>query len=182
MKGIRRFVAVFARLTALAGTTALLIATSPAQETPCAFVPPATFRASGTCGPGGIIVVDHGIGGYQLTIHNAAALGLPPLVSSSSNNQGGPRVVHQVYCPTGYADGGWSVDFPLCGADAGTAPTDADARSDGDVPPSDAGAPTGGLNCIKECEAALSDAGALLFTCTGIEGETRCQSRLTVVQ
>ncbi len=180
MNGIRRFVRLLARILALAGATVLLIATSYEPET-CAFAPPATFRAAGTCGPGGIIVVDHGSGGHQLTIHNAAALGLPPLDISSANNQGRPQVVHEVYCPTGYAEGAWSVDFPQCGADAGTFPTDANARPDANVAPADGGAPTSDLNCLKRCEAALSDAGELLFTCTGIEGETRCLSRLTVV-
>jgi hypothetical protein len=189
MKVIWRFVGLFARIAALVVTAGLLVATSAVPQT-CEWTAPVTFRAAGTCGSGGLIVVDRSEASNQLVIHNAAALGLPPLATASSSGFG-PQVRHQSSCPTDYDQGRWSVEFSMCALDAGTGPGDAnpgadsgprDADGDSGVSPSDAAAPMGVSGCTRKCEATVSGAGALLFTCTGPAGEPRCQSRLTVVE
>lgn len=189
MKRVQGFLGLSVRVLSLVVTAGLLVATSAIPQT-CDWEAPVTFRAAGACGPGGLIVVDRASSDGRLVIHNAAALGLPPLATVSFVVSA-PQVRHQSYCPTDYDQGRWSVEFPSCAVDAGAGLGDANSRTDsgpadasGDsgVSPTDAAAPTGLPGCIRKCEAAVSSAGELLFTCTGPVGEPRCQSRLTVVE
>lgn len=187
MKVVQDFLGLFARIVALVVTAAFLVATSYVPENCDTWAAPITFRAVGTCGPGGLIVVDRGSGDRRIVIHNAAAIGLPPLAVPNSTVQ----ALHQNFCPSDFDQGRWSVQSSVCLARTG-GPIDASAASDsgstdaGDdagLSPSDGAAPREVPGCLyNECETAVSNTGELLFSCFGVSRRMGCQSRLTVVE
>lgn len=158
-----RPLAVGARVLALGATALLLLATSAIPES-CPWLAPRTYRATGTCGPGGIVVVEvahDNQGRPRIVVHNAAALGLAAA-------EGGPTTTAGFVCLSSYDEGGWAVTG-FCG---GAVPGGGFGGS---------GFPPAGGSCRRSCTAAASlSSGLLEFTCTGSDGG--CASVLTPIE
>jgi len=108
------------RLAALAATALALVATSSLPDKVCEHSAPVTFRAAGTCGPGGIVVVDDAVSytSYRgIRVHDGAALGLAPFASGASTSMQGQYTGFD--CPVDYAKGDWEITFPMCNAATG---------------------------------------------------------------
>lgn len=168
---------VAAKLLVLGITAGLLLATSPPEREPlCAQrAAPVAFQVAGTCGPGGLIVVDADEVTGAISVANGAALGLPPLDPPLA----GRGMYRGRACPFTLAQGEWDIEWQKCGV-----PANADADVDADA--GTAAEPDGGsggniVACSQRCTATLTADGQLLFTCSKATGEQLCQSRLSAV-
>jgi len=172
-----------AKVAALLATSALLIATSPAPDCD-KWTAPVTFQATGTCGPGGLVVASADGTWSSVALANAAALGLPPLESTSSPSAYG-RYAGKA-CPFTLEKGDWYFEWYSCpqtstSADGGSADASADAAvhsNDGSTSDAGTGAPVSG--CVRRCDTLLV-AGELRFTCSNGAGQVTCESRLVKV-
>lgn len=166
---LRNRMVVAGKIGMLLVTTTLLVATSKPAD--CDHrAAPVVFNAAGTCGPGGLIVVETGGWSSTVTLANAAALGLPPLDPS----QGASGRYVGMACPFTVEKGEWRFDWTCSvSAGGGSGGAGADGGAGG----------VGGLtmSCLRSCIAHLGKNGDLLFTCTGARGELLCESRLTKV-
>ncbi|MEO8215331.1 MAG: hypothetical protein ABI560_19175, partial [Myxococcales bacterium] len=82
---LRNRVVVAGKIGMLLVTTTLLVATSKPADCDHRSAP-VVFNAAGTCGPGGLIVVDTDGWSSTVALANAAALGLPPLDPSQGTS------------------------------------------------------------------------------------------------
>ena len=168
---------VAAKLVVLGITASLLLATSPVPPEPLCSqrAAPVAFQAVGTCGPGGLIVVEANQARGEVSVANAAALGLPPLAPPL----GARGMYRGEACPFTLVRGEWDLEWQDCGTPAG-----ADAATDGGAQGgSDAAGPGTGEStaCLQRCSADLAADGQLLFTCRAATGALLCQSRLSTV-
>lgn len=152
-----------AKLGVLTITAGLLIATSASPDCSQRSAPVA-FRTTGTCGPGGLIVVEPDNDNSSVTVANAAALGLPPLDPPG----GSVGRYRGKACPFTLDQGEWDFEWQGCGDTGGA------VMPDGGPGAVDAG----GMSCLHRCEAHRSEGGQLLFTCTDTNGAVLCESRL----
>jgi hypothetical protein len=162
-------------------TATLLMATSPPPDCDHAAAP-VVFHAAGTCGPGGLIVVETQAGSSTVALANVAALGLPALRNSG-------RYLSQA-CPFTVEKGEWQFEWTCDPAATGGGDDGGggDGGGDGLVAAADGGAGRDGgaggglpMSCLRRCVAHLGANGDLLFTCTDSLGELLCESRLTKV-
>jgi hypothetical protein len=108
---VHALLSVAARLAALTATLGLLVATSaPVCGKPTA---PVVFRATGTCGPDGLVVVSVDSFSERISLANAAVLGLPPDADGRSSG---------FDCPISIDHGGWRFSVSSCAGDAGATP------------------------------------------------------------
>ena len=167
---------------------------------------PVVFRVAGTCGPGGVVVVEPDDYSGIVWIANAPALGLPAMdrnrIADVTARYTGTA------CPITVDKGEWEVDFPSCPgpADASTdAAIIAFAGNGGAAGAGDggglggagaggsaagaggaggagagAGAGTTGATCGRHCEAIANASGQLELVCTDVSGGELCRSTLTV--
>lgn len=92
---------VAARLVVLLATLGLLVATTAPR---CGeHTAPVVFRAHGTCGPDGLVVITADSSSGSISFGNVAVLGLPPDARGQFPGWACPIVVEQ---------GGWQVTIP----------------------------------------------------------------------
>lgn len=166
---LRKRLVVAGKIGMLLVTTTLLVATSNPADCDHRSAP-VVFRAAGTCGPGGLIVVETDGWSSTVALANAAALGLPPLDPSQGNSG---RYVGTA-CPFTVEKGEWRFDWTCSvspGGGSGGAGSDGGAGGVGGLT----------MSCLRSCIAHLGQNGDLLFTCTDARGELLCESRLTKV-
>lgn len=151
---VRRAISLLARLTGLLATLCALVATSPPESGCEESSPPVVFRAQGTCGAGGIVVVSTNNDRGTLSFDNVAALGILPNIEGVATLR---------TCPAAVEKGGW--EWPRSGS---SCPTDGGTWAE----------------CAMTCSvaAATVPGDSLQFVCVDAQKQPVCTSTLTVVQ